>query len=247
MKIDERIFNKIWKKECAKFNVISTDNPKAFVLGGQPGAGKSNLIETVRKELSKNVIVINGDDYRKYHPDYANLQATYGKDSPKHTAEFAGMITEMILDKAIKNKLNVVIEGTFRTAATPIKTLKLFKDNGYNTNVLIQTCHKDISWKSCLERYEKMLAISKAEARFTDKAHHDIVVNNLAENIKEVQKSGLVDNMKIYSRVLDKKTNKFNQVEIYNSDLKPKVNIATINKYLGLQRKLNLENSYNFN
>lgn len=90
---------------------------------------------------------------------------------PKHTATFARMITEMILDKAIKNRLNVVIEGTFRTAATPIKTLKLFKDNSYNTNVLVQTCNKDISWKSCPERYEKMLAISKTKARFTDKAY----------------------------------------------------------------------------
>ncbi|MBZ7980339.1 zeta toxin family protein [Campylobacter sp. RM12640] len=245
MKIDENIFNVIWS-DVKKDYITPVNNYKAFVLGGQPGAGKSKLIKLIEQELNSNVIVINGDDYRKYHPNYANLQATYGKDSPKHTAEFAGMITEMILDKAIKNKLNIVIEGTFRTATTPIKTLKLFKDNGYNTNVLIQTCHKDISWKSCLERYEKMLETNPNEARFTDKVHHDIVVDNLANNIKEVQKSGLVDNMKIYSRILDKKTGMFNQVEIYNSDLKPKVNIATINKYLGLERKLNLENLYNF-
>lgn len=245
MKIDENIFNIIWS-DLKKDYITPVNNPKAFVLGGQPGAGKSNLIETVRKELNKNVIVINGDDYRKYHPDYANLQAIYGKDSPKHTAIFAGMITEMILDKAIKNKLNIVIEGTFRTTTTPIKTLQLFKDNGYNTNVLIQTCHKDISWQSCLERYEKMLETNPAEARFTDQAHHDMVVDNLANNIKEVQKSGLVDNMKIYSRILDKKTGNFNQIEIYNSDLKPKVNIATINKYLGLERNMSVENSYNF-
>ncbi|WP_267523181.1 zeta toxin family protein [Campylobacter sp. MG1] len=245
MKIDENIFNIIWS-DLKKDYIIPVNNPKAFVLGGQPGAGKSKLIKLIEQELNSNVIVINGDDYRKYHPDYANLQATYGKDSPKHTATFAGMITEMILDKAIKNKLNVVIEGTFRTATTPIKTLQLFKDNGYNTNVLIQTCHKDISWKSCLERYEKMLETNPAEARFTDKAHHDIVVDNLANNIKEVQKSGLVDNIKIYSRILDKKTGNFNQIEIYNSDLKPKVNIATINKYLGLERNISVENSYNF-
>ncbi|WP_267523092.1 zeta toxin family protein [Campylobacter sp. MG1] len=225
MKIDEKIFNKIWKKECAKFNAISTDNPKAFVLGGQPGAGKSNLIETVRKELNKNVIVINGDDYRKYHPDYANLQAIYGKDSPKHTATFAGMITEMILDKAIKNKLNIVIEGTFRTTTTPIKTLQLFKDNGYNTNVLIQTCHKDISWQSCLERYEKMLETNPAEARFTDKVHHDLVANCLANNIKEVYDSNLVDDMRIYIRI-----NNFNKE--LNIDNSLSFNVDILNSYI---------------
>lgn len=46
-----------------------------------------------------------------------------------------------------------------------------------------------------------MLQDNPKEARFTDKKHHDLVVQNLVKNIKEVQKSGLVDHMQIFARV----------------------------------------------
>ena len=108
-------------------DIKSTSTPKAFVLGGQPGAGKSTLISEIVEELNNNVVIINGDEYRKLHPHYKELQKEYGKDAPQHTAKFAGMMTEAVLNKAIENKYNIVIEGTFRTAETPIKTLELFK------------------------------------------------------------------------------------------------------------------------
>ena len=224
MKIDEKIFNEIWS-DLKKDNIKFINNPKAFVLGGQPGAGKSKLIKKALDILEQNAIIINGDDYRKYHPDYVTLQNAYGKDSPKYTALFAGIITEMILEKAIKEKINVIIEGTFRTATTPIKTLKLFKDNGYSTNVLIQTCNKELSYKSCLERYEKMCQVMPNEARFTDKAHHDLVVSCLADNIKEVYDSNLVDNMKIYIRT----NNSYEELKITNSTF----DVKLLNKYIG--------------
>lgn len=68
---------KVWENEILNNNARATpqQNPKGFVLGGQPGAGKSILIEKIKKELNSNVIVINGDDYRKYHPDYTKFQA----------------------------------------------------------------------------------------------------------------------------------------------------------------------------
>lgn len=235
-------FAEVWEYEIEKKSMSAISNqpqPQAFILGGQPGAGKSSITKNARDNLRKNVIVINGDDFRKYHPDYKLVQTKQGQDAPKYTAEFAGAMTEAILKKAIEEKYNIIIEGTFRTSNTPIKTLQLFKDNGYETNVLIQTCHQAISWQTCLDRYERMLQDNPKEARFTDKQHHDLVVENLAQNIKQVQKSGLVDHLQIFARVPVKGTNEFQQKEIYNSNSNKPVNTATINKYLqGEKREL---------
>lgn len=235
---------KVWENEILNNNARATpqQNPKGFVLGGQPGAGKSILIEKIKKELNSNVIVINGDDYRKYHPDYTKFQAQGTKDSAPKTQEFAGKMTEAIFQKAILNKYNLIIEGTFRTAQVPINTLKTLKENGYNTNVMIQICTKEISWDSCLERYEKMLKINPSEARYTPKEHHDLVIQNLAKNIKEVQNSDLVDRLQIFTRILiENKTNEFEQKLIYNSLEKAKVDMATIDRYLANDKKLSLE------
>jgi len=197
----EQEFNNVWNFVLSNKNAVSNQiSPKAFVLGGQPGSGKSYLISKVCEELNDNVIVINGDDFRKFHPEYNMLQKVHGKDCVKYTAIFSGKMIEAILNKAIQERYNIVIEGTFRTEETPKKTLKLLKDNNYQTNVYIKTCHKNISWKNCLERYNKTLIHSPNEARYTNKDHHDLVVKNLAKNVLKVFKSGLVNNMKIYER-----------------------------------------------
>ncbi|NCD01283.1 zeta toxin [bacterium] len=226
----------VWDNEILKKNQASTPNqqqPQAFVLGGQPGAGKASMSQVAAERLDKNVVIINGDDLRKYYPEYKRLQKEQGQDAPKYTAEFAGKMTEAILKKAIDEKYNIIIEGTFRTSETPIKTLQHFKDNGYKTHVLIQTCHQSISWQTCLDRYERMLQDNPKEARFTDKKHHDVVVQNLAKNIQEVQNSGLVDHMQIFARIPTKGTeNESQQKEIYNNNSNKTVNISTINQCL---------------
>ncbi len=243
--VHERL-NLVWQEQILDKNFSALPNqnkPQAFILGGQPGAGKSNLLREATLKLNDNLIIINGDDFRKYHPNYNELQKEKAENSPNFTAEFAGKMTETILKKALNEKYNIVIEGTFRTSETPINTLKQFKDNGYETNVLVQTCNQEISWASCLERYEKALKNNPNEARFTQKEHHDLVVKNLAKNVKEVAKSGLVDNMQIFARIPVKgKENEFTQKEIYNSSSKKMVNSATIDKYIFGEKKISLDN-----
>ena len=206
--------------------------PKGYVLGGQPGAGKSGLIKRASQLCFNNIIIFSGDDFRKFHPDYKQLQERYGKDSPKHTAAFAGKMTEAILNKAVSGHYNVVIEGTFRNPATPIKTLSLMKENGYKTGVMIQTCSKELSWESCQERYEKMKAVMPPEARWTDKAHHDSVCENLAKNIKTVYDSGSADKTEIFFRDGSGK----NEL-IYTSDAGVAPDIKSVNKKIGVVQK----------
>ena len=210
--------------EGSKINILKS--PKAFVLGGQPGAGKGFLITDIRQELEYNTIVINGDDYRKLHPKYKDFQKEHGKDAPQYTAKFAGMMTEAVLNKAIKEHYNIIIEGTFWTAETPIKTLNLLKENGYETSVGIKVCDEVESWKGCINRYNKMLAEDPLEARYTDKSHHDLVVKNLPENVEKVFKSGLVDRMKVFDReklLFDSKLDKEFKPDIIRSALHPQL------------------------
>lgn len=137
-------------------------------------------------------------------------------------------MTEAILSKAIKEHYNIVIEGTFRNPATPIKILSLMKENGYKTQIMIQTCTKELSWKSCQERYEKMLEIMPGEARWTDKNHHDLVCKNLAKNIKTVIESGKADKTEIFFRYEDGK----NEL-IYSTDSGKELNVKSLDKMIG--------------
>lgn len=228
----KQTFDDVWKtvieRNKKKISPIVL-TPRGYVLGGQPGAGKSGLIEKAKDLCYDNIIIISGDDFRKFHPDYKNLQEQYGKDSPKHTASFAGKMTEAILNKAVEEHYNIVIEGTFRNPATPIKTLSLMKENAYRTEIMIQTCTKELSWKSCQERYEKMMEVMPSEARWTDKAHHDLVCENLAKNIKTVIDSGKADKAEIYFRDEEGK----NEL-VYSTDSKKELNVKSLNQKIGV-------------
>jgi zeta toxin len=196
---ENEAFNKIWAGLTSDKSIKQTETPKGYVLGGQPGAGKSNLITLIQKRNNYNILVINGDEFRQYHPKFNEIQAEYGKDAPKHTAEFAGRMTGRVIEKALEQKLNIVVEGTFRTAETPLKTLSDMKENNYSTSVYIMTTSAQKSWNGTLERYDKMLAAGQAP-RYTDKAHHDKVVAELPKNADIVFKSGKADDFKVYSR-----------------------------------------------
>ncbi len=233
--IIKQTFDLVWNDTLEKYKINPSSQifPRGYVLGGQPGAGKSYLNELANEKCYKNIVIINADDFRKYHPKYNEFQKLYGKDSPRYTAEYSGKMAEAVLNKAIKNKYNIVIEGTFRTSETPIKTLSKMKKNGYKTEVMIQTCSKELSWKSCKERYVAMQKVDEIngtnEARWTDKTHHDLVCENLTTNIKTVYESGKADKIEIYFRDEIGK----NEL-IFSSEKGEILNIKSLNNKIGI-------------
>lgn len=62
-------------------NKSPVDYPKIVILGGQPGAGKSKIITLSENELFKdgNVVEINGDDIRRYHPKAEEIFKNHDK------------------------------------------------------------------------------------------------------------------------------------------------------------------------
>lgn len=189
----------IWKVLTNEFKLSSPEKPVGILLGGQPGAGKSFATIKITEHLNNNVLVINGDEFRVYHKYYGEFYQLYGKDASKYTGEFAGRMVEKIRNEAIKQGLNVVIEGTFRTVDTPLKELHNLKNNGYEAKVIVCTCPKELSWDSTIKRAEELEA-SGRQPRYVPKEHHDLVTDNLAKNTSVIFNSGLASSLEIYSR-----------------------------------------------
>ena len=92
--------------------------PTAYILGGQPGAGKTG-IQTEIISQNSNVCIINADSYRKHHPHFDRIQAQYGDSSPQYTQPFINAVTEKLIDDLSIEKYNLIIEGTLRTDDHP--------------------------------------------------------------------------------------------------------------------------------
>lgn len=180
----------------------SSEKPKAYILGGQSGAGKSFLANKIKEELNDNVVVINGDEYRKLHPRFKELENVYGKDSVLHTQEFSGKMTEALINELSNSKYNLIIEGTLRTSEVPLKTANLLKDKQYQVELNVIAVKPIISYLSTINRYYKNLVEGNI-ARATPKEHHDLIVENIGKNLEVIKRAGVFDNIKIYNRPME--------------------------------------------
>ena len=64
-------------------------------------------------------------------------------------------MVQKVRDEAVKQKLNIILEGTFRTSEIPLKEAENFKRNGYTVDVVVCTCPKETSWQSTIERGDR--------------------------------------------------------------------------------------------
>ncbi len=72
----KHIFDKqIWPDLTAEKNPRPSNSPHLYVLGGQPGAGKSQLEKPVKKYHGADFVSINGDEFRKFHPHFDAIES----------------------------------------------------------------------------------------------------------------------------------------------------------------------------
>ena len=199
----ESQFNNALEETISKllmgYGIHSVDRPMGILLGGQSGAGKSTLHRIYRERLSGNVIVINGDEYRKLHPNFHLIQQHYGLDAPAHTARWAGAMTEALIDALSQQRFNLVIEGTLRTSDVPLKTAALLRERGYSTSLAIMAVKPEISLLSCQVRYE-LMRLAGTTPRATDPQHHDKIVHDIVENLAVLEESGQFEEVLLYNR-----------------------------------------------
>ena len=183
-----------------EFTKIESNKSTAFLLGGQPGSGKTSLRSAILEETQGNVIVIDNDTFKQQHPNFDELAKLYEKDVVKHVTPYSNRMTEAIISRLSDQGYNLVIEGTGRTTDVPIQTATMLQAKGYETKMYVMAVPKINSYLGTIERYETMYADDPMTARATPKQAHDIVVKNLPTNLETLHKTGLFSDIRLYNR-----------------------------------------------
>ena len=178
----------------------TSSHPKAILLGGQSGAGKTTIHRIKQREFQGNIIIIDGDSYRSFHPNYLDLQEKYGKDSVDYIKVFSGKMVEYLVDQLSKQGYHLLIEGTLRTTEVPRKTAQLLATRGYQVSLALIATKPELSYLSTLIRYEELYVIDPSQARATLKAHHDGIVEHLVDNLRELENDKIFNQITIYQR-----------------------------------------------
>jgi len=220
--------DKIWEQTLEKNNFPnSVDSPKAFIWGGGPGAGKSSSMGIVsRKYLNDNALVISGDDFRRYHPNFRNIKKVFGDLWSEKTSTWSAEIFKEVFQRATEHQLNIHIEGTFRNANIPLKTMNDLKTKGYEVNFAVVIASKELSQQSINERYEKQKEQGKTP-RAVDAEYLKEFYKTFSENVVKVAKSKEYNLFLVYERKASKAPQK-----VFSSTLGKELTKEFINQML---------------
>ncbi len=192
----ETKFPLIWDVLTAAHGDVTASEQVAFVLGGQPGAGKAFATQTIKNEYP-DAIVVNADEFRPFHKHYADFYRLYGEDASRYTGSFIAKLVARVRNRTMELGLPLVIEGTFRTANTPMTELTTLREQGYRVEILLCTRSVEESWGHTRERGDKLLSVG-LPPRYVPREHFDSVIGALATNAQTVYASALAYRFRIY-------------------------------------------------
>ena len=218
-------------------NCNTVDTPISFYVGGQPGCGKTGLSMNLKNKY-KNIVEIGIDNYRMYHPHYLEIEKhikkfwedkkesindTPGNDIADFTHEFAGVMTDKLIEKATNQKYNVILEWGMREPNGPLKSMEDLKNKGYINNVIFVCVYKDTSLEACSLR-ANIMKDSNHIIRKVPPSFHEICIKTLPDSIDKIYEEGfsknIIDNMSLCLRdgkiIWNNSESKINPGSIFN-------------------------------
>lgn len=193
----ENIFEKI--KEIYFFNKKPVKNPVAIIVGGQTGAGKTGLISYSQNQFKDdNVVIINSDDIKAFHPYGAEIAKKYTELFTKITGQESDTWTSEIFEYAIENKYNLIFEVPMKNNRI-VKTITKLRDNNFLVKVRGLAVSNTESMMSVYERYVQQVKI-RGWGRLVVPNHHNETYIGMPNTIDEIEKSNNYDVIEIFTR-----------------------------------------------
>lgn len=179
----------------------SSSSPTCIFLGGQPGSGKTKLIDCIKKDYpQKNFAIIDADNYRKFHPN----KEFFLKDAPTatlKTSEFANELEFALLKYAIEKQKDIIHVSTLRATELMLKIMhRMVLPYHYTIQIYALSVPLIESTLCSEERYEEQLLDTNDIPRFTNFNFIQSADEGFLKTIRLLEKDSQIDTICIYQR-----------------------------------------------
>ena len=163
-----RIFDELKSQQISERKALA--KPKAIILCGQPGSGRSLEIPIVMQEFSESGAVLLDEGQRQDQP-------------------------QSLFEEALHGEKNLVIKATLPNRGL----LKKLREEGYTTSVYVVSAHERESLLSQYQKYEGQLATRGIGGK-PNLAEHNEIYMKLPETLQQIEEEGLIDEIVIRDR-----------------------------------------------
>ena len=182
----------------------TSDKPTFVLLTAQSGAGKTTASLYYAKQMDQEPIRFGADDLRILLPYAQEVLDTDEANYPFITKKDASLGREKIVEEAIKNRHNILIETIL---ANPndwkLGTVMKAKNAGYRIECVALGVHQFVSQVSMFARYEDQKLITGHGFTPTQEVH-DRAYELLPEIAAKMYENGIADAVKVYNRRAEK-------------------------------------------
>lgn len=201
---------------------IPVENPIAVIIGGQTGAGKSGLIGYSTKMFTDgNVIIINSDEIKPFHPKSEEIAKLYPKLYTKITDQESNTWTSKLFEELRREGYNIIFEGTMKNNRIANESITELQELGYTVVVRgLAVCSLE-SRMSILERYEGQVA-KKGWGRLVVTDHHNQTYYGMPNTIRYIEETGRYDILEIFARD-ERPDEPINIYAVHNPNSKEKI------------------------
>lgn len=170
------------------------DLPKAVLIAGQPGAGKSQIAQLVRRTLKTQggYIHVDADRMREELPTHGTTPTS------QETQSDAGRLVGALRHMAISNRRNIIEEGTFRDADMAERLIVGIKAQNYQVHMVIVATPPEYSLLGIYSRYEEQLKIQSPNPRLVPETYHNQAVLSFEKTL--TQTAHLLDHIQMMDR-----------------------------------------------
>lgn len=168
--------------------------PRLALVGGQPGAGKSQASDLVKDELLQQggYIRIDADRMRELIPLGSS------KPTSEQTQRDAGRLVAALRELAVSNKRNIIEEGTYRNSQDAEKFILGKKELGYQVELLAVATPPEQSLLGIYNRFEMQHKMGADNPRMVPEQYHDDALRGFEATLSKA--SAYLDRTRVIDR-----------------------------------------------
>ena len=182
------------------YNKTPVDKPICVMVGGQTGAGKSGLIAYSTKMFPNgNVIVLEDDALRHFHPYDQFLAENYPDEYIAITNQLTNDLTKKLFEKFAEKGYNLVFHQTFKGPRIANEGIPMLREQGYSIVVRGLAVSEFESRMSMVERCLGQLEY-KGYCRNVTVSDHDNTYRGMPGTVEYIEQNGRFDVLEIFKR-----------------------------------------------